>query len=133
MYREHADRDLESVRRTRLLASIDNTLSFWLTKKSLIELLIATGFSSVFECHAPLEPLKPSDRITLIAMKGAPVRISTYPWINDMSAEEIERTLRLLGGVKDAQQAAGAGSKRGWIRHVVNRMLRPLGCEIIRV
>jgi SAM-dependent methyltransferase len=132
-YREHGDRDPDSIRRARLLASADNTLSFWFTKKSLIDLLGATGFTSVFECHVPLEAFKPRDRITLVAMKGTPVRVSAYPWVNDKSEEEVESTLRMLEQMKNPQRQAGNGSKRGWIRNVVNRMLRPLGCEIIRV
>lgn len=100
-YREHGEHDPEPIRRARLLASVDNTLSFWLTKESLIDLLNAIGFTSVLECHAPLEASKPKHRITLVAMKGTRVKISSYPWVNDKSEDEVERTLRLLDRMKN--------------------------------
>lgn len=83
-YREHGDDDPEELRRSKLLASIDNTLSFWFTKESLFRLLNDVGFTSVCECSVPLEPNKPADRITIIAMKGEPVLISSYQWVNKM-------------------------------------------------
>jgi SAM-dependent methyltransferase len=131
--REHGDDDPDSVRRTRLLSSFDNTLSFLFTKPSLVELLRATGFTSVFECHAPLEALKPKERITLVALKGTPVKISAYPWLNDKTEEEVERTLRTVTAVEAAPGRADHHSMKGWIRAIINRILRPLGCEIIRV
>ncbi len=82
-YREHDDDDPEDLRRKKLLASIDNTLSFWFTKESLFRLLYDVGFSSVCECNIPMEQGKPIDRITLVAMKGEPVMISSYPWVNE--------------------------------------------------
>jgi hypothetical protein len=50
------------------------------------------GFTSVLECHVPFEPGKPSDRITLAALKGVPVLLSTYPWVNHKPEVEVERT-----------------------------------------
>ena len=37
---------------------------------------------------------KADDRITLAAVKGEGVRLSTYPWVNGKSEEEIARRLR---------------------------------------
>ena len=52
------------------------------------------GFGPVAECHAPPEPGKPENRITLAALKGERESISTYPWINgNKEEEEIERRL----------------------------------------
>lgn len=82
-YREHGDDDPDELRRSRQLASIDNPLSFWFTKESLLRLLRHIGFTSVCEVSVPLEPNKPENRITLVAMKGEPVVISTYPWVNE--------------------------------------------------
>jgi len=92
--REHADDDPDDVRRNRVLRSIDNTFSFRFTRESLVRVLHDVGFTSVFECHAPFEPEKPEDRITVVAIKGIPVLLSTYPWVNHKSEAEIERTLR---------------------------------------
>lgn len=93
-HREHGDNDSDEVRRGRVLRSIDNTFSFRLTRESLIRALQQAGFSTVFECYVPFEPGKPADRITLVAMKGVPVLLSTYPWINNQSELEIERALQ---------------------------------------
>lgn len=92
-FREHGDNDPKELRRSRLLASIDNPLSFRFTKESLFRALHDVGFSSVYECNVPMEPLKPADRITVIAMKGEPVLISTYPWVNGRSEDEIKRII----------------------------------------
>jgi 2-polyprenyl-3-methyl-5-hydroxy-6-metoxy-1,4-benzoquinol methylase len=94
--REHADEDPPETRRARLLRSIDSTFAFLFTRESLVRALRGTGFSSVFECHVPAEPGKARDRITLAARKGAPVEISAYPWINQMSEEEIARRLERI-------------------------------------
>jgi SAM-dependent methyltransferase len=92
-YREHADNDTVVVKENRLLSSLDNPLSFWFTKESLFHLLNNVGFTSVCECNVPFEPFKPNDRITLIAFKGESVKISTYPWVNDKTEDEIEYIL----------------------------------------
>ena len=72
--REHGDDDPEAVRKGRLLASLDNRFAFWFTRDSLFRLLHDVGFTSVCECKVPLEPLKPDDRITILAVKGEPGR-----------------------------------------------------------
>lgn len=92
--REHEDDDSEEVRRDRLLRSIDNTFAFHFTRDWLVRALRDTGFSSVLECHVPLEPGKREDRITLAALAGEPVSIATYPWLNELSEPEIEQRLR---------------------------------------
>lgn len=92
--REHEDGDPAEVRRGRLLRSLDRTFAFRLTRDSLVRALHDVGFSSVVECHAPPEPLKAEDRVTLAAMNGERVAVSTYPWVNGLSEEEIEAKLR---------------------------------------
>lgn len=92
--REHDDGDTDEVRRSRVLKSIDNTFSFRFTRESLLRALHDVGFTSVYECHVPFEPGKAADRITLAALKGTPVLLSTYPWVNHMSEVEIERAIR---------------------------------------
>jgi tRNA (mo5U34)-methyltransferase len=81
--REHEDDDPPELRRSRLLRSIDSTFAFRFTRQSLVRALHDVGFSSVLECHAPLEPGKPRDRITLAALKGERVSIATYPAVNE--------------------------------------------------
>jgi predicted O-methyltransferase YrrM len=41
----------------------------------------------------PFEPGKAGDRVTLAALKGAPVRLATYPWVDGKSEEEIAARL----------------------------------------
>ena len=94
--REHGDEDSAELRRSRVLKSIDNTFSFLLTRESLVRLLADVGFRSVLECHAPAEPLKAEDRITIAAFRGERVLLSTYPWVNGKSDMEIEQRLRKL-------------------------------------
>lgn len=91
--REHRDKDSDEVRHGRLLASLDNAWSFWFTKESLFRFLRDIGFTSVCECAIPYEPFKPEDRITVIAVKGKPTKISTYPWVNDKPDSQIEELL----------------------------------------
>jgi SAM-dependent methyltransferase len=83
LYREHDDDETEDERKKKQLSSMpDNTFSFWLTRESLFTLLYKIGFTSVYEVAVPIEPGKPFNRVTLVAVKGEPVVVSTYPWVN---------------------------------------------------
>ena len=93
-YREHGDADSTEVRQARVLRAIDNTFSFRFTQESLVRALQDIGFTSVVQCHVPFEPGKPPERITLAALRGAPVRLSTYPWVNGKTEAEIAARLR---------------------------------------
>ncbi|MFH1062762.1 MAG: class I SAM-dependent methyltransferase [Candidatus Omnitrophota bacterium] len=129
--REHDNRDSADIRRNRLLSSLDNEMSFWFTKQSLFKLLNDLGFTSVCECMVPLEPLKPQDRISLIAFKGEPVKISAYPWINGKSEDEIKRILA------DAEDMSRGKNKKtgvkGFIKSLINGILNWFGLEIRRL
>jgi SAM-dependent methyltransferase len=91
--REHGDTDSDPERRARLLMSLDNTFSFWFAKNDLVRLLVDIGFSGVLEAHAPLEPGKPKDRVTLVATAGRKVAVSTYPWVNGLTEDAIAASL----------------------------------------
>jgi 2-polyprenyl-3-methyl-5-hydroxy-6-metoxy-1,4-benzoquinol methylase len=93
-FREHDDGDTAEVRRSRVLRSIDNTFSFRFSRESLLAALHDVGFSSAYECHLPFEAGKAGDRITLVARKGIPVLLSTYPWVNGKTDGEIEQELK---------------------------------------
>jgi SAM-dependent methyltransferase len=94
--REHGDNDSRETRRSRVLRSIDNTFAFRFTRASLVALLHDVGFSSAFECLAPPEPLKADDRITMVARRGERVTVSTYPWVNDLSEDEVTARLEAM-------------------------------------
>ena len=133
-FREHADADSDQVRRSRLLASLDNPLSFWFTKESLFRLLKEVGFSSVCECNVPLESCKPEDRITIIAAKGEPVQVSSYPWVNEKTEHEIDHFI-----ANNLRQTShqGKGRVRMSIKQRVgswvNGALRQFGLKIVRI
>jgi SAM-dependent methyltransferase len=131
--REHGDADQASVRRSRVLASLDNTFSFQFTKPSLIRLLNNIGFTSVFDCHAPLEPYKPDDRITFAALKGTRVMISAYPWVNGKTEEEIEETLGNLGPTGVSAPHERQSPMKRSLRTTINVLLRPFGYELRRI
>ena len=92
-FREHYQSDTDKDKLAKVRASIDNEFSFWFTRESLVELLHDVGFSSVLECHAPIEPYKAENRVTLVALKGKCRRIFTYPWVNDKSNNEITKII----------------------------------------
>jgi SAM-dependent methyltransferase len=131
---EHADDDPEKVRRSRLLASLDNPTSFRFTKESLFRLLNEVGFTSVCECHVPLEPFKPQDRITIIAAKGDPVQVSSYPWVNAKTENEIERFLaNNLDQTSREDNGAPRPSLGQRAQSYVNTALRPFGLKVSRI
>ncbi len=131
--REHKDDDSSAARRSKLLASIDNTFSFLFTKESLVRLLRDVGFTTVFECHAPLEPFKPRNRITLIACKGLPVQISTYPWVNGITEKEIESLIENEERLKIKEKLRNSKGVKQYATNAVNGILRLLGYEIRRI
>jgi SAM-dependent methyltransferase len=132
-WREHGDHDPEGLRRTRLMASLDNTFSFWFTKESLIKLLINIGFTSVFECHGPLDPTKANNRITLVALKGKRTMLSTYPWINDKTDGEIRTLLQSSDRSIPMTSLIKSMSLRKLLGIPINGLLHTLGYEIRRL
>ncbi|MHB8646675.1 MAG: class I SAM-dependent methyltransferase [Thermomicrobiales bacterium] len=81
-YREHAPDATAEERLKDPWASLSDDESFWLTRPSLLNLLAAVGFTSVYECHNPSEIYRPMDRITLVAMKGTPQRVRSAPKVS---------------------------------------------------
>jgi len=77
--REHAMNASADDRKRNLWASLDNPSAVHPTKVSLYRLLYDVGFTSVYECHIPHEPEKPTERVTLVAIKGTPVPLLCCP------------------------------------------------------
>jgi SAM-dependent methyltransferase len=127
--REHGDTDSEATRRSKVLMSIDNTFAFQFDKASLVRLLVDTGFTTVVECLAPLEAGKAANRITLAAKKGRPILVSTYPWVNSKSEDEIAQSLPPEPASPVRATPAGAIGLKG----LVKRTLRRFGYDIRRV
>jgi hypothetical protein len=129
--REHADDDSEDVRRSRLGGSWGNPLSFFLTKESLFRLLKNIGFTCVFECKVPLEPGKPDGRITIVATKGEPVKISSYPWVNEKTEDEIRSFLANLAPVPSPRGRTSRVTQLA--KSLINGTLQRVGFEIRRI
>jgi len=130
-FREHADADSEEMRRSRLGGSLDNAFSFWFTKESLFRCLNNIGFSCVCECFVPLEPDKPEDRITIVATKGERVKISSYPWVNDKSEDEIRLFLNELAPPSLSRSIVSRAKQLP--KSIIKRALQTAGLEIRRI
>jgi SAM-dependent methyltransferase len=81
---EHFPADSTEQRLSRVWASLDNPKSFWLTERSLYNLLTACGFTTVYQCQVPSDVYKPADRITLVAVKGKPQTLLSTPRVNEI-------------------------------------------------
>lgn len=122
--REHADTASQADRQKQLLQSVDNTRNFWFTREALIRLLADVGFTTVSECHVPLEFHKPCNRATFVAVKGEPVRLSSYPWMNDLSEEQINERLQPTGPRRRRR------NMKILLRDSANAVLRPFGLKL---
>lgn len=94
--REHQENDSSETIQSRFSSSLGNIFSFHFTKESLLRLLRKTGFTTILECYVPFERTyekMKGNRITLVAIKGEAVKISSYPWLNDMSEEQIRERM----------------------------------------
>ncbi len=132
-WREHSSGDSEELRRKRLQSSIDNTFSFWFTKKALFESLHDVGFTSVCECNVPLDPFKSVDRITVIAYKGEPIQLSSYPWINNKTEDEIRNLLaNNLKATRQRNKITKSGVRQ-FAKSILDGTLRKFGLEIRRL
>ena len=77
--REHPEELSDSGKVAKLWSSLNNVSSTWLTKRTLVKLLLHLGFTTVYECYVPLEIGKPRDRVTIVAIKGTPATVLTNP------------------------------------------------------
>lgn len=83
-YTEHEPDSTAEQRLKNPWASLSDPHSFWLTRPSLLNLLAAVGFTSVYECHNPSEIYRPADRITLVAIKGERQKVRSAPKVNSV-------------------------------------------------
>jgi SAM-dependent methyltransferase len=133
-HREHDEGDSAIIRKARVLMSLDNTYSYWFTRDSLVRLLVDVGFPSVGEIHAPLEPGKPEHRVTLFAGGTERVKVSAYPWVNDLPEEAIAQSLQ-SGAANTRLEASDRARQTQPMTAAgfVNRVLRTtLGVELHR-
>jgi ubiquinone/menaquinone biosynthesis C-methylase UbiE len=84
VFREHAPTTSLLDRLRNAWASVDNTESFWPTRRSLVTMLQESGFTTVMECHAPAT-FEGDDRVTMVAIKGTPTSVqATHPGFNEV-------------------------------------------------
>jgi hypothetical protein len=69
-YTEYHQSPTKEVEESSRWAAIGNMKSFWPTKPSLINALVDSGFSSVYESQYPAWNDIPADRVALLALKG---------------------------------------------------------------
>jgi Methyltransferase domain len=89
LYIEHEATATIAERQQNLWASLDNANSVWLTRNSLLNALTHVGFTSVYECCMPAEHQKPSDRLTLLAIKGQTQNLCSAPLLNDVPIADL--------------------------------------------
>lgn len=88
-WREHEPGTTPEVRLRALWKSLDNETSFYFTRPSLLNLLMHSGFTSVYECLIPPEPAKEENRTTVVAMVGTREQLIAVPRTNARQWEDI--------------------------------------------
>lgn len=108
----------------KLWASLDNESSFWPTQASLMNILIAAGFSTVSEVLVPTMPGNPDDRRTYVATSGSPVAVLSS---DPTAAAAIAPVAEGGSGRTDASQ-----QPKGPVFRAAKRFLPPSIKEMIK-
>lgn len=107
-YTEYAQEPTEKETEESVWASIGNRKSFWLTKPSLINAITNAGFNSVYESQYPAWNDIPSDRVTLIAKKGARQELLNndfnYPFEEEIMNERVDETPKVAPVAERAEK-----------------------------
>jgi SAM-dependent methyltransferase len=103
VFREHDESATQEQRAQNMWASWDNTTSFWLTRPSLVNLLVDAGFPSVHEIfssppRANESGLERGDRCTLAALKSQVPKVRTCPAADAVSLRWSEQDLAYAPG-----------------------------------
>src|SRR5262249_12702792 len=99
VFREHSDDATPEEKARNLWASAENPTSFWFTRPSLVNLLSAAGFSSVYECFIPAHlnfgkhGIEHPDRCTFVAVKETVRDVVTSPSANPLQEKWPEGSL----------------------------------------
>ncbi len=134
--REHPTELGDSGKLAKLWSSLNNTNSTWITKRTLVKMLLQLGFTSIYECYVPLEITKPRDRVTLVAIKGKPAEVLSNPvrfedcgdeWPEKLLAPASWRQRKLVAINKTIVQMFPVGLRQG-----TKRLLRSTGLRKAR-
>jgi 2-polyprenyl-3-methyl-5-hydroxy-6-metoxy-1,4-benzoquinol methylase len=120
---EHRANEDAGEKLTWLWSSLENDSSVWLTRHTLLNSLIGVGFTSVYDCEAPVELEKPLDRVTFVAVKGARSELLTQPGAAQTLPDELPETLVRTPSLHqkpfaDASRAVTQLLPRSWRRGV---------------
>jgi predicted RNA methylase len=122
---EHRANSSPGEKAQQLWASLDNVNSFWITKPSLLNCLTHVGFTSVYECHNPSTIHDWSDRVTLVALKGARKLLVCSPPANSMADDEWpEQSVRRLYPAQRTGMLESVRALGGFIQGRAKRALR---------
>lgn len=116
---EHWPGDSKDSKLRRLGASLDNDRNFWLSRATLYNLLSHAGFTSVYECNIPAEPQKPANRLTFVAIKGAPCRLLNSPLMAGQPAGKMPE--------RPVPENSAAFDLARTVSHVLPKRVRKLG------
>ncbi|HSU56390.1 MAG TPA: class I SAM-dependent methyltransferase [Candidatus Dormibacteraeota bacterium] len=118
---EHSAKATQDQKAKKLLSSWDNEQSFHFTRPSLVNLLSASGFSSVYECFIPPHinygrpGIECQTRCTFVAVKNRPQKLIASPAANELNERWPEDSLTF---------SVEAGSSRGLFRKLFGKNRR---------
>ena len=98
-FTEHTADESDDLKESRILASSGNDDSFWFTRPSLVNLMLDSGFTSVYEAFGPphlnfgQDGLEHIDRCTFVAVKGSTKYLYTSPNANTIEERFPEGSL----------------------------------------
>jgi len=116
-YREYPDDTTPEEIAKATWSSADNPTSFWFTRPSLMNILSNAGFSSSYECFAPMHiiperhnfgnnGIESQDRCTFVGIKSEICKIVTSPDANYLHQEWPELSLSYCAEPKTPEKAA---------------------------
>jgi len=96
---EHTSDEPDDLKESRILASSGNDDSFWFTRPSLVNLMLDSGFTSVYEAFGPphlnfgQEGLEHTNRCTFVGVRGSKKYMYTSPNANTIEERFPEGSL----------------------------------------
>jgi 2-polyprenyl-3-methyl-5-hydroxy-6-metoxy-1,4-benzoquinol methylase len=96
-------------------ASLTNPESFWLTRPSLVNLLIDAGFTSVVEHVGPYNQTAAEDWVSMLAAPGETAEVHSAPGASEYPPPRWDESRGRIGHKNPI------GSRRGWLRYRLRR------------
>lgn len=112
-YFEHPPESSADDREAAGLASLNNTESFWLTRPSLVNLMVDAGYTTVLEHVGPRTELAHDDRVSLLAIRGEPQEVLSSPGAGEYPLPRWDE--------RKGYPRNDISTRRGWIRDRIRR------------